>query len=90
MHNGVSARLGVSTCSASRGASYIILVWNITQSVRRTGGKMKHSDTRHTNYLIDNWGMHFDNQTFRMVPNGWTGCRDAFYAVLHFKHSAMG
>ena len=49
---------------------------------------MQSSDT--PTILIDNWGVHLNDQTFHISPNCWIDCRDAFRAVLCLQCCVVG
>ena len=68
----------LSKCSASRGASNIILCLEC-YSVPRAGRKMKRNDQVTYPLLNQQLGECFGNQIFH---NGWIDYRDAFHAVL--------
>ena len=59
--------------------------WNVTQSIWNSWKQsvVIHSDCMTHHLLqIDNWGMHFDDQTFHSFSNEWSEYRDAFHAAL--------
>ena len=71
------------------------LTKSCTEAIMRIWSSCKqslviHSDQATYTILIDNWGVLFGNQAFRIFHNGWIDCRCAFHVDIQLQRCRVG
>jgi len=79
----MASALDLGKCSASRGASSIILCLECSPNIQKARSKTKRINQytmlrRRTHFYINNWSVHFADRAFRIFHNGWFDDKDAF------------